>query len=59
MYDDGDAARASLPVRADATNLYYAYGGKGPMVVQQAASVEADWTDITPANWRLVFRAIR
>jgi hypothetical protein len=48
-----------LPVRADATNLYYAYGDGGPLVVQQIASSTADWKYITPANWRLIFRAIK
>jgi hypothetical protein len=49
---------ASLPARADAENIYYAYGDIRPQVVNQTASLFADWDEITTANWRLVFRAI-
>ena len=52
------ASHGPIPVRADATNLYYAYGDHTPKIIQQTASIVADWVAITPANWRLVFRAI-
>lgn len=52
------ASHGPIPVRADATNLYYAYGDHTPKIIQQTASIVADWVTITPANWRLVFRAI-
>ena len=56
--DNSDGDTASLPARADAENIYYAYGDARPAVVRQIAGKTADWEFITPANWRLVFRAI-
>jgi hypothetical protein len=57
--DNDGSSSASLPARADTRNLYYAYGDAVPEVVRQVASTGADWARITPANWRLVFRAIK
>ena len=57
-FDDGGERHGPIPVRANATNLYYAYGDYYPKIIKQIASAAADWVNITPANWRLVFRAI-
>ena len=60
LFDTGNpyVPYGPIPVRADATNLYYAYGDYTPKIIQQIADKLADWVTITPANWRLVFRAI-
>jgi hypothetical protein len=48
-----------MQVRANAVNLYYVYGDGIPHVLRQIAATNADWVQLTPANWRLVFRAVK
>lgn len=60
QFSDGGATHSStgpMPVRADATNLYFAFGNDPPRVVEQLASSSANWVTVTSGNWRLIFRA--
>ena len=40
-------------VRANSANVYFASGDSALWVIDQLASIAADWVPITPANWDL------
>ncbi len=55
--DDGASHHGSNPVCANSTGLILATGDSTFRVIQQVDNSNADWTGITPANWRLVMWA--
>lgn len=57
QFSDG-ISTGPMPVRANEANLCYAYGDYTPNVLRQINANTADWVQLTPDNWRLVFRAI-